>query len=67
MFVRNLPVENIKSKAPSCWKADIVIGPTSAMLMLKRDDIKSFLDVAVQAMNIAATGRNVQELRVDRP
>ncbi|WP_374601367.1 patatin-like phospholipase family protein [Niveibacterium sp.] len=62
MFVRNLPVENIKSKAPEGCGADIVIVVDVGTPMLKRDDIKSFLDVAVQAMNIA-TGRNVQESR----
>lgn len=62
MFVRNLPVENIKSKAPEGCGADVVIVVDVGTPMLKRDDIKSFLDVAVQAMNIA-TGRNVQESR----
>jgi len=62
MFVRNLPVENIKTKAPEGCGADITIVVDVGTPMLKRDDIKSFLDVAVQAMNIA-TGRNVLESR----
>ncbi len=62
MFVRNLPVENIKSKAPEGCGADVTIVVDVGTPMLKRDDIKSFLDVAAQAMNIA-TGRNVLESR----
>ncbi|GAA5181748.1 patatin-like phospholipase family protein [Niveibacterium umoris] len=62
MFVRNLPVENVKYKAPQGCGADVVIVVDVGTPMLKGNEIKSFLDVAGQAMNIA-TGRNVLESR----
>lgn len=62
MFVRNLPVENLKEKTPGSCGADVVIVVDVGTPMLKPDEIRTFLDVAAQAMNIA-TGRNVLEQR----
>ncbi|MDQ8023997.1 MAG: patatin-like phospholipase family protein [Moraxellaceae bacterium] len=56
MFVRNLPVANLKE----C--ADIVIAVDVGTPMLKAEDIKTLIDVAAQAMQIA-TGQNVREQR----
>lgn len=57
MFVRNLPVEEIKGKC-----ADIVIAVDVGTPTLKANQIHSLLDIAAQAMNVA-TGRNVIEQR----
>ncbi|GAA5178023.1 patatin-like phospholipase family protein [Niveibacterium umoris] len=62
MFVRNLPVENLKDRSPGSCAADIVIVVDVGTPMLKTEQIRTFLDVASQAMNIA-TGRNVIEQR----
>ena len=62
MFVRNLPIENLKEKTPGSCAADVVIVVDVGTPMLKPDEIRTFVDVAAQAMNIA-TGRNVLEQR----
>ncbi|MEC5398434.1 patatin-like phospholipase family protein [Uliginosibacterium sp. H1] len=56
MFVRNLPVANLKE----C--ADVIIAVDVGTPMLKAEDIKTLIDVAAQAMQIA-TGHNVREQR----
>lgn len=53
MFARNLPIENLKG---GC--ADIVIAVDVGMPTLKRDEIRSLLDVANQTLNVM-TGKNV--------
>jgi len=62
MFVRNLPIENLKEKTPGSCAADVVIVVDVGTPMLKTEEIRTFVDVAAQAMNIA-TGRNVLEQR----
>lgn len=57
MFVRNLPVEEVKGKC-----ADVVIAVDVGTPTLKANEIHSLLDIAAQAMNVA-TGRNVIEQR----
>ncbi|MFA9441378.1 patatin-like phospholipase family protein [Uliginosibacterium sp. sgz301328] len=58
MFVRNLPVENVKSQC----NADVVIAVDVGRPMKKVDQIHSLVDVVGQAMQIA-TGQNVREQR----
>ncbi|MCX9156903.1 patatin-like phospholipase family protein [Niveibacterium sp. 24ML] len=62
MFVRNLPVENLKTPQPKGCGADVLIVVDVGTPTLKKDEIVTFLDVAAQAMNVA-TGRNVIEQR----
>ncbi|HSD37338.1 MAG TPA: patatin-like phospholipase family protein [Rhodocyclaceae bacterium] len=57
MFVRNLPVEDLKGRC-----ADIIIAVDVGTPSLKASDIHSLLDVITQSMNVT-TNRNVIEQR----
>ncbi|MFT4173531.1 MAG: patatin-like phospholipase family protein [Rhodocyclaceae bacterium] len=58
MFVRNLPIENVKEQC----QAEVVIAVDVGRPMLKAEQIHSLVDVIDQAMQIA-TGQNVREQR----
>ncbi|MEC5385028.1 patatin-like phospholipase family protein [Uliginosibacterium sp. H3] len=57
MFVRNLPIEDLKGHC-----ADVVIAVDVGTPTLKASDIHSLLDVVTQSMNVT-TNRNVIEQR----
>lgn len=58
MFVRNLPVQNVKEQC----NADVVIAVDVGRPMMRVDQIHSLVDVVAQSMQIA-TGQNIREQR----